>query len=202
MLRASFIGKDISKALEKVFKHVPLHPNVITIGSVLFAVAGYFAYFYSQWGAVALFALALFMDAVDGAVARARRLETRKGAFLDGIADRLVEFIIILTLILQVDMPDLFVGKSVWLIFTLFFGTCMTSFVKAYAEHRQIMGHMDAVKMPGLLERAERVVLLMIVFVLAILKNEWAIPLLAITALLSLITFAQRFLHAMMAKSK
>ena len=202
MLRASFIGKDVSKALERVFKHVPLHPNVITLGSVLFAAAGYFAYSYSQWGAVALIALALFLDAVDGAEARARGLESRKGAFLDGIADRLVEFCVILTLILQVDMPDLWVGKNVWLIFTLFFGTCMTSFVKAYAEHRQIMGHMDAVKMPGLLERAERSVLLMGVLALAVAKNEWAAPLLAITALLSMITFGQRFLHAMLAKSK
>lgn len=202
MLKKSALAQDSSKTLGHIFRGIPLHPNIITLLSVVAAVAAYYAFDYSPWYSFGLFLLALFIDAVDGAIARAKNMETRKGAFIDGICDRLVEFIIILTLFYKVGIPAFLLDKGQMLLGVLFFGTCMTSFVKAYAEHSQILKHMQAVKLPGVLERAERVLLLSAVFVLALVNSEFAAPLLFFTAALSFATFVERALRVVTSKDK
>ena len=96
--------------------------------------------------------LAIFLDMVDGWVARAKKMESKKGAFLDGISDRIVEFFLLLSLLLLAlpDMPEsLFSLPSLYSIISiLFFGTCMTSFVKAYADHKQVVSHEKSESMP------------------------------------------------------
>ena len=97
-------------------------------------------------------------DAIDGAVAREKNLVSKKGAFLDGISDRLVEFFLILALFkFTTDSTT-----QLLLLAILFFGTVMTAFVKAYAEHSQIIKHNEALCMPGILERTERSILLLL----------------------------------------
>ncbi|VVB56576.1 Uncharacterised protein [uncultured archaeon] len=52
------------------------------------------------------------------------------------------------------SVPGLFLPS----LLTLFFGTCMTSFSKAYADHREAVEHSKAAKLSTLLPRTERVI--------------------------------------------
>ena len=190
MLKSTPLAKSFSESLGKFFGWVPLHPNTITLLAVLFSIAGFILFLYSLVliGFV-FFLFAFFLDAVDGAVARAKNLSSKKGAFLDGISDRLVEFFLILALF--VSTTDF--TTQLLLVSILFFGTCMTSFVKAYAEHSGLLDHETAKKMPGLLERAERSMLLLLVLLMLVWGlQSWVLYLLALIALLSLVTFVQR----------
>ena len=190
LLKGTEIAKSFSESLGKFFGWVPLHPNTITLLAVLFSMGGFTFFLFSQFTiGFVFFLLAFFLDAVDGAVARAKNLTTKNGAFLDGISDRLVEFFLILALFVSVSG----IVTQLTLLSILFFGTCMTSFVKAYSEHSGLLDHETAKKMPGLLERAERSVLLLLVVLLIVVSLEsWVLYLLALIALLSLVTFLQR----------
>jgi len=190
MLKSSGISTSLSGLLGKLFGWIPIHPNMITALSVLFSAIGFILFFKSQFAAgFAFFILAFLLDAVDGAIARAKNLVSKKGAFLDGISDRLVEFFVVLALFASATDIQI----QLLLLAILFFGTCMTSFVKAYAEHSGIVDHETAKKMPGLLERAERSVLLLGALLLMVLSlASWVLPLLELIAVLSFVTFAQR----------
>ncbi len=196
MLKHTKLASSISNSLGRIFAWVPLHPNSITILSVILAILGYATWMPQlehKIQSIILFVLAFFFDAIDGAVARAKKLESKQGAFLDGIADRIVEFFLILTLF---KIYAFNIEMQMLLFVILFFGTGMTSFVKAYAEHQQVLNHKEAVVMPGLFERTERSVALIALFLL-INADMYAITrsLAYITAGLSIITFAERFWH-------
>lgn len=201
MLKNSEIGREFSSFLGRVFRNIPLHPNIITLSSVFFALVGYLAYDYGGWISFGLFVFAFFVDALDGAVARAKNMQTRKGAFIDGVCDRVVEFFIILTL-LRMPVTFLILPPYLWLLMVLFFGTGMTSFVKAYAEHTQVLHHARAVRMPGMLERAERSALLMGVFFLVLMDSEFSAVVLMFTAMLSFLTFIERFIRVTTSKEE
>ncbi|MBU0586691.1 CDP-alcohol phosphatidyltransferase family protein [Candidatus Micrarchaeota archaeon] len=197
MIKESGIGKEASTLIQKLFGWIPISPNTITILSVIFAVCGFASYSQNAWLSFGFFALALFSDAVDGAVAKAKNMQTKKGAFLDGVSDRIVEFFIILAMFGMV-VPALYLEWETWLLILLFFGTGMTSFVKAYSEHSGILEHARALKMPGILERTERVLLIMVGFVLVVLGfGEYAIVVIAIAGILSLITIIQRIFYSL-----
>ncbi len=194
MLKSTGFAKSISKFLGNLFALLPLHPNSITILSVIMAILGYIVWLphlETKLDSILLFAFAFFFDAIDGAVARAKKLESRQGAFLDGIADRAVEFFLILTLFkiyaFNIEMAVLFFS-------ILFFGTAMTSFVKAYSEHQGVLKHSEAMAMPGIFERTERTIALLAIFIFAN-AGSFAIvrPLTYLTVGLSILTFAERF---------
>ena len=194
MLKNLSVFRGISEQLGKIFSFIPLDPNSLTLTSVFLAILGYLAYAPTLEAKITsffLFIIAFFLDAIDGAVARAKKMTSKEGAFLDGISDRVVEFFLLLT-ILQ------FFSFNEWIqtviISILFFGTCMTSFVKAYAEHKGMLKHEEAERMPGILERTERSLLLLTAFGLLIFGYaQYGIYVLYATAALSLITFVQRF---------
>ena len=196
MLKPTPLAKSVSESLGRLFGWVPLHPNTITAIAVIFSIAGSVLFLCPcQYPAgFAFFLLAFFLDAVDGAVARAKKLTSKKGAFLDGISDRLVEFFLVLALFVSATEP----AAKLLLVAILFFGTCMTAFVKAYAEHSGLLGHETAKRMPGLLERAERSVLLLLGPLLQITGyGAYLVYLLALIALLSAATFLQRAAYAL-----
>ena len=113
--------KDLMKALP----YFP-HPNVITLSSLIIALLSLGEFVINGKFFAYGFLLAFVVDALDGAAARALGKTTKKGAFLDGVVDRLVE-----------GMALLVVGfMGYWMeAFLLFmFGSCLTSFLKAYGE--------------------------------------------------------------------
>lgn len=192
MLKSGGMSGGISSSLGKYLGWVPLSPNKITVLSVLSAIAG-FALFYlgNYWYGFAAFVLAFVLDAVDGAVARARGETSKIGGFLDGVSDRLVEFFLLLSLLfVPLGMP--YAPDAVWIAAVLFFGTCMTSFVKAYANYQGVLSKEEADRMPGVLERGERGLLLMVFVFLVLHGFAYAWALFAIIAALSLLTFVQR----------
>ncbi len=149
MMKGSLSG--FQEKIGEIIRPLPLHPNHITILSVIFAIAGSYFLWKNDALGLAFFVLAFAIDGLDGALARAKNLTSNFGAYLDGISDRFVEFFAILPLLFQAQLmlPS---------IFTLFFGTCMVSFSKAYADHREVLDSKTASKLKTLLPRAERVI--------------------------------------------
>jgi phosphatidylglycerophosphate synthase len=137
--------------------------------------------------AVLCLALSGFLDTLDGSIARHTQRASPKGAALDIISDRVVEFVIILSLFL-IDpasraLPSLFMLGSVLI--------CITSFliVGIFTQNEsQKSFHYS----PGLMERAEAFIFFaaMILFPLAfpVLSALFSL-LVAITALIHIFQF-------------
>lgn len=122
------------------------------------------------------------MDTFDGAVARAKGASTPYGAFLDSVSDRLSDGIILVGFAwwLRPD-PSLF-----GLVLVALVASQVTSYVRAKAEA------IDLDCSVGLLERAERAILLMA----ALIFHQWLLaPVLWILAVGGTVTVIQRIHH-------
>lgn len=192
MLKKSGKAKELQITLGKALSGIPLSPNQWTILSLLFAFFGFMALIYRDMlFAIPLFAISLLIDAIDGAIARARGAATKKGAFLDGVSDRIVEMLMLVGLMFY-GLPDVFISSIIWLSLLLFIGSGLTSFVKAYGDHTGAITHEKAVKMGGILERTERVTLILMVMILALIHPTYATYVIILGVVLSCITVIQR----------
>ena len=175
-----------------------ISPNTWTLLSLVPALFGLAALIMHQlaYGLV-LFALSAFIDIVDGTVARVTNQATDKGAFIDGVVDRYVELLLYLGLLLYVGRGEfLQLPNEAWFM-VLMFGALMTSFVRAYADHRGIVKDPVELKsMGGLLERLERLMLLYAGMFLGLFNTEWLMAVIAITAVLANATVLQRIWFA------
>ena len=198
MLKAKFKSEQTDR-LAAGLAALGLSPNAWTMISLLPALAGAAALIEGRlgWGLV-LFSLSAFIDIVDGTVARVTHQSSKKGAFLDGIVDRYVELLLYLGLMLYLGRGE-FLGlpHEVWFKL-LFFGSLMTTFVRAYADHRGMVKGEEALKrMGGLLERFERLMLLYAGMFLGLFETRWLIIVVVITAVLANATALQRIAFAM-----
>ncbi|MFA6328983.1 MAG: CDP-alcohol phosphatidyltransferase family protein [Candidatus Micrarchaeia archaeon] len=192
-LKSTSLGVSFQKASGELFSRLPLSANQITVCALLFALAGfYFASAHQPLFSLFFFILSGATDAIDGAVARARNEVSSRGAYIDGIIDRLVEFLFILSFAFYA-LPDFILPLALTLALYLFFGTCMTSFATAYADHRKAAGAKKLAAQPGILPRAERLIILFIALALVPFCPSCSSFLLLAGAALSTITFAQRF---------
>lgn len=182
-----------TRGLEPIARHIPFSPSTITLFSLLFAFISAYFIFSSCVAYGALFALiALLLDGIDGIVARAKRQATRFGAYFDGISDRIVEFVILASMLgLAWPNPTL---ASYSIIIIIAFGTFLTSFAKAYADHKGTITKSKIKKMHCLFERAERSIFIFASLLLYILEPSLSMYLLALTSALSVIAFLQRFI--------
>ncbi len=139
-----------------------------------------------------LFMAAALCDAIDGAVARHKNTAGQRGAYLDTIADRYVEFFIIVGLFFA-SLPDAFLPAKLWLFFYLF-GSMMTTYSKAAAKEK---GLTESEMKFGLLERAERLTILFIGMILATVNAAYLTYVIALLAVLSNITAIQRIEKAL-----
>jgi phosphatidylglycerophosphate synthase len=149
MLKSSL--SNLQKKAGKALSFLPLSPDQCTLLSVLFAAIGSYCIFQLSPLSLLFFLIAFLLDALDGALARAKGLSTPFGAYLDGICDRLVEFLALFPLFF---LPSFMLPA----LLTLFFGSCMNSFSKAYADHRMGVDSGKAAAMRNLLPRAERTI--------------------------------------------
>ncbi|VVC04051.1 Archaetidylinositol phosphate synthase [Candidatus Burarchaeum australiense] len=162
MMKSSFaeFAESVSIRIGIAFSRIPLSPNAWTVLSVLPALVGFVMLVQHEMGsAIALFALSALMDAIDGGVARVTGRVTNLGAYLDGIADRIVEALLLFGLLFY-GVQDWLLPGYAWVALVLFAGTMMTSYARAYADHRKALSEEDVKRMPGILERAERLVLI------------------------------------------
>ena len=108
--------------------------------------------------------------------------------------DRIVEALLLFGLLFY-GVPDYLIPGYAWVALLLFSGTVMTSYARAYADHRKALREEEIRSMPGLLERAERLLLVFLGMVLgqyyAAIYLTYAI---AAAGMLASITVIQRVL--------
>ncbi len=186
---------SIQKSAGRIFAALPFSANQITVSSVVLAAIGFFFSLSQQlYPSLFFFLLSAAADALDGAVARAKKQVSARGAYIDGITDRLVEFLFILSL-LAYPLPSFIISAPLLLIIILFFGSAMTSFATAYAEHRHVADAKKIAAQPGILPRAERIILLALAMITIPANPAFASGVLFATAALCMVTFAQRFCY-------
>lgn len=203
MLKQDEGAKGIQSGAGKLLAAIPLSPNQWTLLSVLVALGAGISIALTQniVLGLALFSVAALCDIIDGAVARARNETSALGGFIDGVADRFVEGIFLFSLMF-VPLPFVLIDSRVWLALTVFLGTCMPSFVRAYADHKGIISREKALALGGICERSERVLIIIIGLVAGLaLGMEFFIYALMLASLLSLATVLQR-LNSIIRESK
>jgi len=196
MLKQDEGAKGVQAAIGKALAIIPLTPNQWTTLSLLMALAASATIILKSDLALGLifFAVAALFDMIDGAVARARKETSAFGGFLDGVVDRFVEALFLLSLMF-VPLPFIFVDARVWLALTIFLGTCMPSFVRAYSEHKGVLSKEKALALGGICERGERLGLIIIGLAAGLaLSMDYFIYSLMLVCVLSLITITQRTL--------
>lgn len=175
-----------------VFSKLKVTPNQWTILTLVPTfIALYFLIKESFLIAALFFIIAAFFDLIDGSVARVTGKVTKLGAYLDTVMDRYVEGIIIIGL-LFVSLPAFYVPAYVW-IFLYFFGSMMTTYAKAAAKEKELV---EKELCGGILERAERLVLLFIGLTAAYFDKTYLVYIIILVAVLSNISALQRIAKA------
>jgi archaetidylinositol phosphate synthase len=197
MLKQDQGAKGIQSKIGAALAIIPLSPNQWTLLSVIIALGAGVSIAITQnliLGLV-LFALAGLCDIIDGAVARARNQASALGGFIDGVADRFVEGIFLFSLMFYPLPTVAGVDPRVWIALVIFLGTCMPSFVRAYADHKSVITKEQALAMGGICERSERLLIIIIGLGLGLFANmEYFIYALILVCILSAITILQRLL--------
>ena len=135
-------------------------PMVWTCSSLIVAVLGVCAIIASWYYlGFTLFLLSALFDEIDGKVARFNYQATYIGGFTDGVLDRFVDFLMILSYFF-LNLPDFGLNLSLVLFFLLF-ATLMPPFIVAYANHRQAVPDPTEKVIWRLAFRVEYVVLLL-----------------------------------------
>lgn len=142
MLKSYFDTEKVSVKLGMLFSHVGLSPNTWTVLAILPAVIAFIALavYHNLFMGFLFFLAAGVIDAIDGAVARVTSRVSALGAFLDGVIDRYVEFLMYLGLLfyLMAESVEFVFPSCVWIVL-LVFGALMPSFMRAYADHRKVV---------------------------------------------------------------
>ena len=192
--RERFHGLSLS--MGRFFSRLGLSPNQWTILALIPAlIAFYFLVNESFLLAGLSFIIAAAVDVIDGGVAKVTGRVTKFGAYLDTIVDRYVEGIILFGLLFA-SLPGFslpwigFVPAHAW-IFLCFLGAFMTTYAKASAKEAELIGPGKVLK-GGLLERAERLLILFIGILLAALDPYYLTYVIVILAVLANISALQR----------
>jgi phosphatidylglycerophosphate synthase len=182
------IFSDLSIKIGIAFSRLKISPNQWTLISLLPVIAAVWLLYNSQFVAAAvLFIVSAFLDMVDGSVARVTGRSSILGAYLDTIVDRYVEFLIVLGLLLAA-LPGFMVPAYIWIALYLF-GSLMTTYAKAAAKEK---GLSKFELKGGLLERAERLIILFVGILLAAINPLYLTYVLAILAVLTNVSAIQR----------
>ncbi|MDD5340728.1 MAG: CDP-alcohol phosphatidyltransferase family protein [Candidatus ainarchaeum sp.] len=194
MLKQAEGPRKIQDTIGEALAAVPLSPNQWTLLSVIAALAaGAVIAVRQDLGlGIILFAIAALLDLVDGAVARARRETSALGGFLDGVADRFVEAIFLFSFMFY-PLPIILMDPKIWLAAFIFLGTCMPSFIRAYADHKGVITRERALALGGLFERSERLGLVILGLAAGMLLSmQFFVYAVILACALSLVTIIQR----------
>lgn len=189
--------RPLTDAIGRAVAATGLSPNSITVLSALLALPTAVLLWKGPlvWGAWAM-GIVASLDFVDGAVARVTGKTTLAGGYLDSLLDRFVDAIMVIPLLLRIDSTAMWLAGSAFLV-----GMTVTSFARARVY--QDLDPPASAWRRDLLERPERYFLLAPgVLAQGVLDASgrhvdlllWVIALLAV---LSLVTVAQRMATAM-----
>lgn len=184
--------KPLEEKTGAFFSKLPLVPNHYTILSIVFVLACAVSVISAHFTMAFFFFLSAgILDFVDGAVARKKNIASPFGAYLDTIADRYVEAIVLLSF-LFLSLPQFFLPGFVW-IFLALFGSTMTTYAKAAAFEKQLS---KTELKGGLMSRAERLVFYLAALAFLGYNFLWTTVAVAALAILSNITALQRIYAA------
>jgi len=150
-----------------------LTPNIVTVLGLVPAVMCGFAFAAGRMRlAGGLLLVSGVMDMLDGAIARVAEGETRFGALLDSTIDRYAEIAVYMGLVILYR-------DSVWPLTGVMLALCgslMVSYVKARAEGLGLTCNL------GMLQRPERLVILMVGAFIGAGYLVWAVYIIAVLA--------------------
>lgn len=181
--RAREALKGFSDLMGRTLARLGFTANIITtIGIVLVAAAAFWIAGGGFLAAGIILAVGGFLDFCDGAVAKARGTTSRFGAFFDSVSDRLSDALVFSALVWFFfdSGNELMAGVAL----AAYGGAQLTSYIRAKAES---LGYDCKI---GILERAERLILLCVGLILGFVEIMlWAI------AVLGVVTVVQRLVH-------
>ena len=184
-------SKSISRFVEivgRIFSIFGLTPNQWTFFSLIVVIAAaWFIVNLNFITAAILIALSVFLDVVDGAVARQTGKVSASGGYFDTIVDRYIEAVIIFAL-LFVELPNFLIESKLWL-FAYFFGSFMTTYVKACAKEKDLI---ETELVGGFLGRAERMIFLILGMLLTTFSLNYLVYIIAMLAVLSNLSVLHR----------
>lgn len=196
-----FLNPDrLTLGIGRLAAKISSNPDVWTAISILPAILGFYLVWrsYIIWGTI-LFLLSGLMDSIDGSIARSQGKSTYLGAFLDGTADRIVDFLLIFSF-LFLDLPDLWFPFSWWVVIGAYFAL-MPTFTVAYANHRQAVPDPTEKIIWRILHRSEMYPLFLMALFAATFSTAAATYLFVITTILSIVTTIQT-IYLVIKKSK
>lgn len=179
----------ISNNLVDAISSTNIKPIHLTLTSLILAIVSSLLYYFSRENVYfffpggALLLLSGFLDALDGAVARKKKMETKVGAFLDSTLDKIGESAVFIGLIASG------VATPLWGSLALA-SSILISYTRSRAEALDV-----DLKGVGLMERAERIVLLVIASFLEPFFAGAVNLAMIILTILSLYTLIQRILY-------
>jgi CDP-diacylglycerol---glycerol-3-phosphate 3-phosphatidyltransferase len=187
------IGSKVGHSLDPLllgfyrllFRGRGVSPNTLTLVGLFFSVLSFVAmvFRFRLWVAAVLLLVSGLFDLLDGAVARKTDTVTRFGGFLDSVLDRYSDLFVMLGL----SVTFLYRTDPFFSTITFFaaIGVAIVPYARARAEAASIECR------NGLLERPERVILLVVGLFFDVLK-----PIVIILAILTHFTVLQRVLRA------
>lgn len=185
--------KKLSIGIGIFFSKLQLSPNQWTLLTIIPTVISLYFLISKNFTIAALFIIiAAFFDLIDGSVARVTGTVTKKGAYLDTVMDRYVESSVIIALLL-VGLPPYILPSGLWLMLYLF-GSMMTTYAKAAAREKDLTK--NELK-GGFIERAERMIILVIGIALAAFSSLYLTYIIAILAVLTNLTALHRIVIAL-----
>jgi phosphatidylglycerophosphate synthase len=183
--------EKLGKHIGSIFGRMPITPNQWTLFSLVLALLTFCLLISRQFLlALVAFAFTAFIDMIDGAVARQKKQVTKVGGYLDSIIDRTIEFVIILGLFM-VSYPNFIIPASLWLMI-LFFGSFMSTYTRAVAFEKEVFKDLKG----GILEHTDRLIFFILIFGVSIFSLAYASYLIALMAVLTVISALQRFMKA------
>lgn len=179
--------RSLLDPLVSLFSYMGISPIAITVSGVLISLVGAFMVASGRlfYGAVAL-VLSGLCDIIDGSLARKGEKVTIFGAFLDSTVDRLAELAYFGALVFYYMGKTPVNGFYVFLVLVSLSGSILTSYARARSEGLGVSCEV------GILERPERIVLLLVGLVFG---GSLLIAILVILAFLTVFTFIQRVIH-------
>ena len=147
------LDSPISKLIKLIFKTNNLNPTYFTLLGLLVNIFAAAAFICGKWLVAGLLILAAgFFDMLDGAVARTFGRVTKYGGFLDSVIDRYSDLVLLIGLIIYYASNHNMHLLTLTAIVSI--GTILIPYTRARAE--VFIPHCDV----GIMERAERIILL------------------------------------------
>lgn len=180
----------LMRPVGKALGRTPLTPNLVTfLGVVVQSVVAWLIVDGRLVVAGLVAIVAALLDVFDGALAKAKGLVSRFGAFLDSTTDRLSDALFFVPIAwLYGIAPDTPSRDEPW-VAAVALVALVASFLVSYVKARAESVGFDATV--GIAERAERVILV----VIALIFNELLPGIMVLLAVLSVITVVQRMVH-------